>query len=73
MARKDGFYKVRHHNSEKIMMWTTTNSDNTANISGFWQGSDSYRGNDHDMSFINEKRLTEKEVLNLIAKGFDKK
>lgn len=70
MARKDGFYKVTHHKKVKIMKWTTTNDDNTKDVSGYWNG-DGYTGNDHDMSFINEKMLTDKEVLRALA-TFDK-
>ena len=68
MARKNGFYRVKHHNEDKIMKWTTTNDDNTATVAGYWNGHNNYTGNDHDLDFIDEKRLTDKEVLRLINK-----
>ena len=67
MARQDGFYKVRKGTKEYIMKWTTTNADNTAEMSGGWKGADSYGGHDHDMDFINEKRLTDKDILKLVG------
>lgn len=63
MARLDGFYRVKHHKVNRIMKWTTTNEDNTKEISGYWTGHNGYQGNDHDMEYINEKRLTDKEIL----------
>ena len=65
MARLDGFYKVTHHGKQKVMKWTCTNSDNTETISGYWNGH-GYTGNDHDMNSIDEKRLTDKELLSFI-------
>ena len=65
MARKDGFYKVRHHGEEIVMKWTTTNDDNTHDIAGYWKGPHGYRGNDHDMDFISEKLIPDEEILKL--------
>lgn len=65
MARQNGFYKVRWHGKEQVMTWTTTNNDNTSNIAGFWTSINNSL-NDHDLNFVNEKKLTNKEVLRLI-------
>ena len=66
MSRINGFYKVRHHNQEKIMRWESTNTDNTATVSGFWIWKHDQRSNNHDLDFIDEKKLTDKEVLGII-------
>ena len=66
MARVDGFYKVKHHGKEKIMLWTATNKDNTESISGFWKGHNGYSGNDHDMDFIDEKCIPYSIILNIL-------
>lgn len=71
MARINGFYKVVHHNRERIMKWTTTNEDNTYEISGYWEGNNGYNGNDHDLSYVDEKRLKDREVLDFINKTFN--
>ena len=63
MARKEGFYRVRHHGDEKIMKWTPTNIDNTKTVAGYWNGHNGYTGNDHDLSFIDEKRITDEQIL----------
>lgn len=62
MSRLNGFYRVTHQGKEKIMKWTSTNEDNTETVAGYWNGH-GYTGNDHDMYFIDEKRLTDKEIL----------
>lgn len=66
MSRKNGFYRVTHGGETQIMSWTSLNNDNTEPISGYWNGDNSYTGNDHDMSFINEKLITEKELLKIL-------
>lgn len=68
MARLNGYYNVKHHGTNKIMLWTTTNEDNTKSISGFWTGHNGYKGDDHDMSFIDEKKLTDREILEVLNK-----
>ena len=66
MARQNGFYKVRWHSEEHVMLWTTTNDDNTSDIAGFWTSIHNSL-NDHDLNSVNEKKLTDKEVLGLIT------
>ena len=66
MARQDGFYKVRWKSEEHVMLWTTTNNDNTNSIAGFWT-SISNSLNDHDLDVVDERRLTDKEILKVIA------
>lgn len=68
MSRQNGFYRVRHHGEEKIMKWTLTNDDNTETVAGYWNGDNSYTGNDHDLDFIDEKKLTDKQILKNLNK-----
>lgn len=57
MSRKNGYYNVRHGDKPEKMLWTTTNSDNTKSISGFWSNERIQCLHDHDLTFIDERLI----------------